>query len=180
MAVSSARWKARSASTAWAASVPCSPHRVERAVQGGQVRVGAALGREANGGGLDDRAHLGEVVQQRPVGLRRGGALELPAQDVGVEEVPFGAGAYEGAAALPGVDHPLGGEHLERLAQRGQAHVQLALQAHQIERGAFGDLAAQDAAGEEFHGLAVHAATGIGRHVVEPFCWLGSVVMRRP
>jgi hypothetical protein len=156
------------------------PHRVEGAVQGGQVRVGAALGGQAYGGGFDDGAHFGEVVQQRPVGLAGGGALELPAQYVGVEQVPLGAGAHEGAAPLPGVDHPLGREHLQRLAQRGQAHVQLALQRHEIQRGPFGDLTAQDAAGEEFHGLAVYASTGIGRHVVQPFCWLGSVVMRRP
>lgn len=147
------------------------PHRRDGGVQGGQVLVGAALGGQTHGGGLDDGAYFGEIVQQRPVGRVGMAALELPAQHVGVEQVPLGAGTHEGAAPLAGVDHSLGGEHLERLAQRGQAHVQLALQRHQVQRRPLGDLTAQDAAGEEFHGLAVHAATGIGRHVVQPFCW---------
>lgn len=155
-------------------------HRVHGGVQGGEVGVGAPPGGQAYGRRFDDGAHLGEVAQQRAVGVGGAEAVELPAQHVGVEQIPVRTVPYEGAALLTGVDHPLGGQYLQRLAQGGEADVQFALQGDQVQGGSFGDLAAQDAAGEGLHGLAVHAATGVRRHVVVPFCCeLIAVVMRR-
>ncbi|BFO18825.1 hypothetical protein SHKM778_52130 [Streptomyces sp. KM77-8] len=145
-------------------------HRPQRLVEGDEVALGAALRGEADGGGFDDGAHLGEVAQQRAVGVGGAAALELPAQYVGVEQVPVAARADEGAAFLPGVDHALGGEDLQGLAQGGEAHVEFALQGHQVEGRALGDVPTQDAAGQGFHGLAVHTASGVARHVGEPFC----------
>lgn len=154
-------------------------HGLQGGVQGGHVGVGAALGGEADGRGFDDGADLGEVAQQGPIGPVGPAALELPAQHVGVEKVPVGAGAHERAAFLPGVDHALGGEHLQRLAQGRETDVEFALQGDEIQRRAFRELPAQDAAGQGFHGLAVHASAGVGGHVVLPFCCgVGGLVMR--
>ena len=140
-------------------------HGGQRRLQRVEVGVGAAGRGQPDGGRFDDGANLAEVAQQREVGAGAVALGELPAQHVGVEQIPVGARPHEGAALLAGVDHALGREHLQRLAQGRQADVQLALQGRHVERRSLGDLAAEHPAGEGLHGLAVHSAARVWRHV---------------
>jgi hypothetical protein len=109
---------------------------------------------------LDDAAQLVQVFEQARARL----ASELPPQDVAVEQAPVGPGPDERAAFGPGVDHALGREHLQRLAQHGQADVELLLQRRDVERGALRELPGHDPLCEDLDRLTMHTARRILLH----------------
>jgi hypothetical protein len=120
----------------------------------------SAQGGQRGRGGFHRGAHLGQVAQQDP-GVAR---LAAPAQHITVQQIPLGPVPDEGAAPLAGTDQPLGGEHLERLAQRGHAEIQLAAQRGQVQHGARGEPAGHDARAEQRHRLAVQPSARVAAH----------------
>ena len=107
---------------------------------------------------LDDLAHLVEL--QREARLGRGRAA--PGEHIGVEQIPARAGSHAGADARARLDEALGREHLDRLAQGGAAHAELAAQLFLVGQCFAGRAAAaDDAPAELVHHLAVQVAARI-------------------
>jgi hypothetical protein len=99
-----------------------------------QVGVGAVQRGPVRGGGLHDGAHVREVAHE----LLAAATVHVPADDVGVQQVPVAARPDEGAALLAGVDEPLAHQDLQRLPHHGDAHAQLVADGPDVERRALG------------------------------------------
>jgi len=124
-------------------------HLVERRLQRrDRVTIGAD-GRQRRGMRLDDAADLGQLLEEG--GPRR--LVVLPGHDVRIEEIPGVPRRHPGADPGLGLDQPLGGEDLDRLAQRRPAR-----RRRRIQGVARPQLAAQDTPAERVHNLAVQVA----------------------
>ncbi len=97
-------------------------HQLQRGADAGDGFRIALLGGKSGGGGLDDRAQLDQVAQEFRGELRR----LMPGEHIGIEQVPLGARQDVGAGPAAGGDEALGGEHLERFADRLAADGELA------------------------------------------------------
>ena len=125
---------------------------------GGLVR-GRPRRRQARGERLDREPHFGRLLVQ-PAVVRRLGA---PAEDVGIEDVPFGARPNTRPGLGPRLHESLRREHAHRLAQHGAADREigdeLVLRRQRIARL---QLAAHDLEADEVHDLSVQTAPRVG------------------
>ena len=71
--------------------------------------------------GLDCQPHLTQISQQSRIRLK----LDLPGEDVGIEQVPLRARAGTRAGSRTDLYHPLVCEHLDRLSKDAAADVKL-------------------------------------------------------
>src|SRR5690606_27465112 len=94
--------------------------------------------------------------------------VELPADDVAVQQVPVRTGTDEGAALLPRIHHALGRQHAQRLADRGETDAQLVLQRHDVDGFALSEPTGQDPPRQFLNALSSDAACRVSRDVVAP------------
>ncbi len=87
-------------------------HAVQRLADAVQTRLVGVAGGQGGGGGLDAQPHLCELGQQPQAEL----ALQHPAQDVGIQQVPLVLGLDHRAVAGAGAEQALGGQHLDGFA----------------------------------------------------------------
>ncbi len=144
-------------------------------------------GRGQAGQGAGDRAALRRAGRLRgqPCGsglkrypqvrqdadVRRAGlGCVPPAKDIGIEQVPRLAGAYPGARAGPALQKALARQHLDSLAERRPADLELA---HQFVLGGHGgagpEFTAHDPGAQPVHDLGVTGLCRVrGGHDVPP------------
>jgi len=130
--------------------------RLTGGLQFGHIASGRAFGGERGRGGFDHHPRLDEVAQK--LVPRRGPSH--PAQHPGVEKVPFGGLAHDGADPTPRLDQSRGTQNLNRLANHGAADAETFPQVHlRRQRSPRGDLAGHDPSRQ----LRDETIAGVGR-----------------
>jgi hypothetical protein len=133
-------------------------HRLVQLVERRDLLVGGPLRRQAGGGGLDHPAQLERLLEEARI---RAG-LDLPGEDVRVEEVPVAPRTHAGADLRPRLHEPLGGEDLDRLAYHGSTHLALADEPVVRKRLSGLQPAVDDPHPDLVHDLTMQPAPGVG------------------
>src|SRR5262249_27962606 len=137
----------------------------------GNVVGFSAPGGKLGGGRFDKLSQLDKVVEKCRIKL----AVGVPRNDVGIEEIPRLAEGHPRPGAPPRDDESLGGEYLERLADRLAADVEGVCElGFARQKGSFGELAGNDPASDLMGDPAMHSRGGI-----EAFVDQGSKKHRR-